>query len=206
VSLVDGGTSYDLTCARLVCLVGFTAGSSTIILTGFGTLPLFYINIPASFSAGTSLIKITAELTSDVIFGNKNATEAVSLNNFWNDSSGDYYIKFEGPTTFNDLKLSPGRKQSFEAGEIFTVTTFTAEGTSGDRIELTSSSTSVANLVKSGGGTIEVENCDISYLSVTPSDTWYAYRKDGNINRGNNIGWEFVTIGSKYPLPAFMRS
>lgn len=59
----------------------------------------------------------------------------------------------------------------FFGGHTQTTNTFTAEGSVGNLITLKSSSTTKANLTKSGGGTIEVKYCDISYLNATPEDT-----------------------------------
>jgi hypothetical protein len=159
-------------------------GSGTITLNN-DTINILNLAVVTNltFNAGTSLIKIISNFTGDRITN----LGGLTFYNFENASSGSSLI-IRGNNTFNNFKVNAGLTQLFYRGNTQTVTTFEAIGTSGNEITLQSDTTSTATLTKAGGGTIEVEYCDISYLTATPSTTWYA---NNSTDSGNNTGWTF---------------
>ena len=150
----------------------FTADTNTI--WGFGT------RTNLTFDAEGSTIKITSVLTADRFI----EFSGMTLNNFWNDSTGNYYLTIKSSNTFNDFKIDAGRKMKFETGKTQTVSTFTALGTDGKLITLRSSTTTNATLKKSGGGTISCDYMDVDYMTGNPDTTWYmgTHSTDGGHN------------------------
>lgn len=61
---------------------------------------------------------------------------------------------------------------------------------------LNSTSSTPANLVKSGGSTVNVNYLDVSYVNVTPTNTWYALNSLSRI--GSNTGWIFSGYSGNY--------
>lgn len=173
-----------------------TPGSQTITLSGTGTV---FNNTSGTFTAGTSLIKLTNNSASLKTFAGGSGT----YNNFWfAPSTGTGSLEIRGSNTFADFKDDGtiGHSILFGTGTTQTVTTFTVSGSgSGNKIIINSSdnaggtSTSTHALVKSGGGTIVRDYLDIQHSVATPSSTWYA----GNNSTNNQAtatagsGWIF---------------
>lgn len=90
------------------------------------------------------------------------------------------------------------------AGTTQTVTNFTASGTSGNLITLNSSSAGSRATLLDNSGVVSVSYLSIRDIAATGSADWQAYTSNGNVDAGNNIGWEFTNpspiLAAEYPV------
>lgn len=179
-----------------------TPGSQTITLSGTGTV---FNNTSGTFTAGTSLIKLTNNSASLKTFAGGGGT----YNNFWfAPGAGTGSLEIRGSNTFADFQDDGtiGHSILFGAGTTQTVTTFTVSGSgSGNKIIINSSdnagatSTSTHALVKSGGGTINRDYLDIQHSVATPSSTWFAGANSTN-NQATATAGSGWTFGSGFAI------
>jgi hypothetical protein len=164
-------------------------GSGTWTISGGGTTLWIVGTTGTTITPETSTIKLTGLLTA-----NRNFTGGgFTYNNIWNATTGAFAVAITDSNTFNDFKINAARIQRFNASTTTTVTTFDAIGTSGNEITIESSSGTNHSLVKSGGGTIDVEYCTISNSDASPVSTWLAPTNLGNTDDGGgNTGWVFT--------------
>lgn len=87
------------------------------------------------------------------------------------------------------------------AGTTQTVSTFGVSGTSGNLITINSSSSGTRATLSSDFSTISVSYCSIKDISATGSAFWRAYTSDGNVDNGNNSGWDFNSTSWRYVYP-----
>lgn len=90
-----------------------------------------------------------------------------------------------GVTVLNELTLATNT-YTFYRGTTYTAKTWIIE----NGCTLSSDTTSAATIAKSGGGTVRMEYCTISYLTGSPVNTFYAYN---STNGGNNTNIYFMT-------------
>jgi ribosome-associated protein YbcJ (S4-like RNA binding protein) len=98
-------------------------------------------------------------------------------------------ITIVGANTFANLVLPSGTTQTvkFPHGVNTTVVSCSLSGSAGHVHTLTTDSgTSTWNLVKSGGGTVTVSYCTITYSVASPATTWYY---DGTCTYNSTSGW-----------------
>lgn len=142
--------------------------------------------------SNTATINIAPKLSlvsSNVIFigGNKSWPKII------NDSSGILIIK--GNNSFDNITTTKANTFiQFEAGSTTNVNTIAINGTSGS---LSNISSTVAGtrftLNKTGSGVIDTYYLSILDSNATPSGAiWNAYTTNGNLNLGNNSGWNFA--------------
>lgn len=163
-----------------------TMGSGTWTLTTDGNnLTLLSTNL--TFSANTSTIKYTGALLANITFNGGGLT----FYNFWNATTGSFAIIIAGSNTFNDFKVDPGTTTKFTDGTTQTVTTFTAAA--GAQRTLTGTSTA-GWTISDSAGTNTVNNCTISYSTASGGAVWDADTANGNVDGGNNVGWDFGGI------------
>jgi hypothetical protein len=168
-----------------------TMGSGTWTLTGTGTV---WSPGAGTIVAGTSTIKLTNNSSSLKTFSGTSGS-ANTYNNFWNATLGSGVCNITSNSTFNNIKISAGAIQSFAAGTTQTLTTLTADGT-GSAITIKSdTSGSIATLAKSGGGTVNVEYCNIKDITASPAST---FRARNSVDQGNNTNWTFVPANSRF--------
>ena len=155
-------------------------GSGTWIITGASNQIIISSTDNLTFNRETSTVKLTGTLTDNTTLDLKGLT----WYNFWNATTGDYYITIASSNTFNDFKIDANRKMKFAAGTTQTVNTFTATGTAGNLIVIRSTTTTNATLAKAGGGTISCDYIDIDYITGNPDTTWYmgTHSTDGGHN------------------------
>jgi hypothetical protein len=77
------------------------------------------------------------------------------------------------------------------AGTTQTVGAFGVSGTAGNLITLNTSSAGTRATLIDTGGTNEVSFVSIKDINATGGAVWSAYLKEGNIDAGNNLGWDF---------------
>lgn len=116
--------------------------------------------------------------------------------NFWNATANTGTVTISGNNTFNDFKIDAGRSTVFTAFTINTVSSFTAVGTAGNVITLTSSTNGQRYYLKDTSG---INTCD--YLSlrdcgVTGGATWTAGANTTYVS--GNIGWDTNPAVNRY--------
>jgi hypothetical protein len=77
------------------------------------------------------------------------------------------------------------------AGTTQTVAAFGVSGTAGNLITLNSSTAGTRATLSDSVGTVEVSNVSIKDINATGGATWNAFLKTGNVDAGNNSGWDF---------------
>jgi hypothetical protein len=78
------------------------------------------------------------------------------------------------------------------AGSTTTINNWTVNGSSGNLVTITSATGAGHNLVKSSGGTVNVQYTNIRYSNASPVNKWYALIVNNNVDLGDNTGWVFV--------------
>jgi hypothetical protein len=85
---------------------------------------------------------------------------------------------------------------SFEAGTTQTVNTFNVSGTAGNLVTLKSLTPGTRwNIAKNTGGKVLVSYVSITDSAATPAGYWFAPTSQGNVDGGNNTGWNFASTG-----------
>ena len=159
-----------------------TMGSGTWTITGSGATTWYYNPTAATLNEGTSTLKFTNNSAVDKTFtGNE------TYYNFWNATQGTGVVIMNSSSTWNDFKIDAGRTQQFATTTTTTVTTLTAIGAG----TIITSSTAATHTLSAAAGTIAVQNCTISYSVAQGGATWNAFTSLGNVDGGNNTGWNF---------------
>jgi hypothetical protein len=104
---------------------------------------------------------------------------------------------FYGSNTFNSISsTAQPLTVSFEAGSIQTVNNFNISGTAGNLVTLNSVTPGTQwSLAKNTGGKVLVSFCSITDSAATPAGYWFAPTSQGNVDGGNNTGWNFASTG-----------
>jgi hypothetical protein len=85
---------------------------------------------------------------------------------------------------------------SFEAASTQTVNTFNVSGTAGNLVTLNSLTPGTRwNLAKNTGGKVLVSYVSITDSAASPAGYWFAPTSQGNVDGGNNTGWNFASAG-----------
>jgi hypothetical protein len=146
-----------------------------------------------TLNAGTSTIfmaeTFTGTSTQDFIGGGKTYYNVVY--------SGGEASTIYGSNTFRSISNSTQPLAlSFEAGTTQTVDNFSVSGTSGNLVTMTSATPGTRwNLAKRTGGKVLVSFCSITDSAATPAGYWFAPTSQGNVDGGNNTGWNFGSTG-----------
>ena len=77
------------------------------------------------------------------------------------------------------------------AGTTQTVAAFGVSGTAGNLITLNTSTSGTRATLSDSTGTVEVSNVSIKDINATGGAIWNAFLKSGNVDAGNNSGWDF---------------
>jgi hypothetical protein len=150
-----------------------TMGSGTWTLTGSGTVWDITDATGLTLNCGTSTLSLTSDVAKTFIGGGK------TYNVINQTGSGDPYaigdLTIVGNNTFANI-TNTGYPCSvlFTAGSTNTFGNFSLQGASGNLVTISSPTAAQHNLVKSGGGLVQVGYCNISYSNASPANTWYA--------------------------------
>jgi len=160
-------------------------GNGTWTLTGDVNSPWSIGSVTGlTIIPGASAIKFTAAMATAF----REVAMAGTYNNVEFATTGSYGFTVRYAPTFNQFKVAPGTKTQFYRSETVTATTWILEGTEANPITLASDTTTAATVAKAGGGTVTADYATITYLTGTPSDTWYA---TNSTDGGNTSGWTF---------------
>lgn len=110
-------------------------------------------------------------------------------NNLTINAVADTYFQFlTYGNTFNTLTLTGPRNYQFPSATTTYVSSLVTTGTS-----IVASSTSAsAHTLSDTTGTNAISNTTLSYSTATGGATWNAYTSNGNVDGGNNTGWNFT--------------
>lgn len=87
---------------------------------------------------------------------------------------------------------------TFPASTTTTVSAFGVSGTSGNLITLNSSSAGTRATLSDASGVNSVSFCDIKDINATGGATWSSFTSNGNVDSGNNVGWDFFAQAFRY--------
>jgi len=150
-----------------------TMGSGTWTLTGSSTVWDITDATGLTLNCGTSTLSLTSDVAKTFIGGGQ------TYNVINQTGSGDPYaigdLTIVGNNNFANI-TNTGYPCSvlFTAGSTNTFGNFSLQGASGNLVTISSPTAAQHNLVKSGGGLVQVGYCDISWSNASPANTWYA--------------------------------
>lgn len=84
------------------------------------------------------------------------------------------------------------------AGTTQTVSAFGVSGTAGNLITLNSSSAGSQATLSDSSGVNSVSYTSIKDINATGGATWNAFVTSGNVDDGNNTGWDFFAQTGRY--------
>jgi hypothetical protein len=170
-----------------------TFNGGTIAITTASGIS-WYNNSPTNFTTtagtGTGTISMTGATAKSFVGGG--STYNCTINQ---GGAGD--LSITDSNTFNNITnttqpasviFSSGQTNTFLSG-------FSLSGTSGNLITIGSSASTNHTLSKASG-TVSVSFCSISKSSGTGGATWQALTINGNVDGGNNTGWDFGAVSS----------
>lgn len=141
-------------------------------------------NFTTTAGTGTGKISMTGATAKTFVGGD-------STYNCTLEQAGAGALTITGSNTFNNItNTTQPVSVLFTAGTTNTFSNFSLSGTSGNLVTI-GSVTSASHTLSKSSGTIDVNYCTISYSTATGGATWNAYTSNGNVNGGNNSGWNF---------------
>jgi hypothetical protein len=84
------------------------------------------------------------------------------------------------------------------AGTTQTVSAFSVSGTSGNLITLDTTVAGTQATLSDPSGLVSVSFCSIKDINATGGAFWQAYTANGNVDAGNNFGWDFNALAWSY--------
>jgi hypothetical protein len=186
--------NFNITCGSVALGSGtktITMGSGTWTIQSSGWDALTN-NAGLTLNANTSTISLTS--ASAKSFAGAGAT-------YYNLNQGGVgALTITGSNTFNAIgNTTQPATVSFTNGTTQTVNNFTLSGTSGNLITINSTAPgSQFNMIKNTGTNVLSSYLSITDSAVTPLGYWFAPTSQGNVNGGNNTGWNFNASGSSF--------
>lgn len=169
-----------------------TMGSGTWTLSGTGTV----------WDLGTTSNLVFNKDTANIVLSNTSTTArtfaggSLTYNTLTiGGTTGTSTLTITGNNTFDTLASTKTVAHTirFSGGSTTTVTNWNINGSSGNLVTLTSSSTTKFTLVKAGGGSVSLSYASVAYSTASPVSTWYAYLWNGNVDGGGgNANWAFT--------------
>jgi hypothetical protein len=89
-----------------------------------------------------------------------------------------------------------------QQGVTFTFTNFSLSGTLGAQVTLRSAGAGVQATISKASGTVSVSYLTIQDSAATGGATWNAFTTNGNVDGGNNTGWNFTAPAGSYTITA----
>jgi hypothetical protein len=191
-------TTYTFTLGASSSSKSLVMGSGTFTITGYGTV--FDVETNASgftLTANTSTIKLSNEDAFSKTFrGNGNTFYNLLFAGSGYNPSG-YTFNIFGSNTFNSVTNTVIANINVTIDGNTTVGSWNVSGYSSlARVTLSSRVGGLfgqRTITKTGGGTINVNYCNISYSQVLPAGIAFA---TNSIDGGNNTNWSFIATPS----------
>jgi len=204
-SLVDDlaiGTSRALTLTngsfdangKNVSIGSFTLGAGTKTLTlGSGTWSV--VGSGTAWNANTNVANLTVSPSAGVIsMTSASAKTFAGGAKAWPTlrQGGAGALTIQQSNSFANITNSvQPATVTLTSGTTQTVAAFGVSGTAGNLITLNSSTAGTRATLSDSIGTVEVSNVSIKDINATGGATWNAFLKSGNVDAGNNSGWDF---------------
>jgi hypothetical protein len=208
VASVTEATAFDfyvLAGTDIVTTTGNLRGARDLDFTGFaGT---YTLNVGSTvgifgdltFSAGMTL----SAATIGIEFRGSTGTQTVTANGKTFDfpvgvASTGSTVEFVEALTLGatrTLTLTSGTVE-FLAGSTNTAGTFAIAGS--PSVTLQSSIPGTQYTLSQASGTVNASNMTVSDSNVTGGATWNAFVSQGNVDAGNNTGWDFLVQIGRY--------
>lgn len=186
---------YNITTGTFVSSNGnpraIDISNTTVTINGTGTAAW---NMTASGNATLQAANST------IIFANSSTTvrgmacgNSLTYGNMVIGGADVAQFNFSGSGTFDTISTDKSVSQAifFDSDTTTTVTNWGVVGTANATVSISAAGINPFNLVKAGGGTVDVSYHTISYSNASPSNTWYALFTDNNNDGGTNTGWIF---------------
>jgi hypothetical protein len=167
-------------------------GSGTWTVAGSGTAWNANTNVAnLTVSASTGIISMTSASAKTFAGG---AKVWPTLN-----QGGAGALTIQQSNTFANITdtVQPATV-TLTAGTTQTVNAFSLAGTAGNLITLNSSSAGVQATLSDSSGVVNVSFVSIKDINATGGAVWNAYSSSGNIDAGNNTGWDFNDLLFRY--------
>lgn len=191
VTLVNGTLNGN---GKNVTLGTFALGSGTKTLSlGSGTWSVTASG--TSWNANTNVTGLTVSpSTGRISMTSASAKTFAGGAKAWPtlNQGGSGALTIQQSNTFSNITntVQPATI-TLTAGTTQTVSEFGVSGTSGNLITLNTSTAGTQATLSDSGGTNEVSFVSIKDINATGGAVWSAYLKEGNIDAGNNLGWDF---------------
>lgn len=111
------------------------------------------------------------------------------------DQAGTGALTISGSNNFADIQNSAFGDLKVTAGTTQTVSAFSYSGDASHQLSLDSTTSTAFTLSKSSG-TVNVSYLTIAHSTATGGAAWNAPTNNGNVDGGNNSGWNFHTAYS----------
>jgi hypothetical protein len=162
-----------------------TLGSGTWSVTASGT----------AWNANTNVANLTVSTSSGTIsMTNASAKTFAGGAKTWPtlNQGGSGALTIQQSNSFSNITntVRPATI-TLTAGTTQTVAAFGVSGTAGNLITLNSSTAGTRATLSDSVGTVDVSNVSIKDINATGGAIWNAFVKSGNIDAGNNSGWDF---------------
>lgn len=151
--------------------------------------------LSGNFESNTNVTGLTVSSATGVISMNSaSAKNFVGGGKAWPtlNQGGAGTLLIESSNTFANITNSVQPATiTIAASTTQTVAAFGVSGTAGNLITLDSSPAGTRATLSNSTGTVEVSNVSIKDISATGGANWNAFLKSGNVDAGNNLGWDF---------------
>ena len=169
-----------------------TLGSGTWSVTGSGT----------AWDANTNVANLTVSASTGIISMNSASAKTFAGGaKSWPtlNQGGSGALTIQQSNTFANITdtVQPATV-TLTAGTTQTVSSFTLAGTSGNLITLNSSSAGSQATLSDSSGINSVSFVSIKDINATGGAVWNAYTSSGNVDAGNNNGWDFNDLAFRY--------
>jgi len=165
-----------------------TFNGGTLLISGSGSTAWNATGAGGfSTTQGTGTGAISMTSASAKTFAGGSFTYNCTLN-----QGGAGTLTITGANTFNDIaNTNATASQITFPVSTTTVNNFTLSGTSGNLVSIRSSTGGTRFTLSDASGTVSVSYLDIQDSAATGGATWQAFVANGNVNSGNNTGWNF---------------
>ena len=169
----------------------FALGSGTKTLTlGSGTW-----SVAGSWDANTNVANLTVSASSGTISMTSASAKAFAGGaKTWPtlNQGGAGALTIQQSNSFANITNSVQPATiTLTASTTQTVAIFGVSGTAGNLITLNTSTSGTRATLSDTDGTNEVSNVSIKDINATGGAIWNAFLKSGNVDAGNNSGWDF---------------
>ena len=162
-------------------------GASVVVLGSVGTAWTMGTSTNATVNASGSTVSMNS--ASAKIFSGGGLTYGTLV------QGGAGALTVVGSNRFADISnaVQPATVR-LSAGTTQTVSAFSLSGTSGNLITLDTNAAGTRATLSDASGIVSVSFVSIKDINATGGATWDALTANGNVDAGNNLGWNFGAV------------